>query len=105
MGGIDTIAITVVWAIGELARNPKIMTKNQDEVRSHVRNNGSVKEDDLDQLPYLKMIVKETLKLHPRVPLLLVRKTLSHFKMNGYHILPKTPVQANVWTIGSDPKY
>ncbi|KAK4841851.1 hypothetical protein QYF36_011521 [Acer negundo] len=105
LGGVDTSAITVVWAMAELARNPRLMKKAQDEIRNCIGKKGRVTEDDIDQLPYLKMIIKEILRLHPPAPLLLARETISHFKVDGYDINPKTLIQVNVWAIGRDPKY
>ncbi|KAJ9708758.1 hypothetical protein PVL29_000664 [Vitis rotundifolia] len=103
LAGVDTGAITVTWAMTELARNPRIMKKAQVEVRNSIGNKGRVTGGDVDQLHYLKMVVKETLRLHPPAPLLLPRETMSHFEINGYHIYPKTQVQVNVWAIGRDP--
>ncbi|RVX04313.1 Cytochrome P450 71B34 [Vitis vinifera] len=91
------------WAMTELARNPRIMKKAQVEVRNSIGNKGKVTEGDVDQLHYLKMVVKETLRLHPPAPLLVPRETMSHFEINGYHIYPKTQVHVNVWAIGRDP--
>ncbi|KAK2636612.1 hypothetical protein Ddye_031404 [Dipteronia dyeriana] len=107
LGGVDTSSITVIWAMSELARNPRLMKKAQDEVRNCIGKKGRVTEDDLDldRLPYLKMIIKETLRLHPPAPLLVARETISHFKVDGYDINPKTLIQVNVWAIGRDPKY
>ncbi|KAM6562354.1 hypothetical protein CsatB_022352 [Cannabis sativa] len=102
--GVDTGAITMVWAMAELAKKPKLMKKAQDEVRTCIGNKGKVSETDIDQLQYLKMIVKETLRLHPPVPMLVPRETISHFTVNGYDIEPKTLLQVNAWAIGRDPK-
>ncbi|XWS22726.1 hypothetical protein CRYUN_Cryun29cG0061000 [Craigia yunnanensis] len=106
LAGVETNAATVNWAMAELARNPRVMRKAQDEVRTFSGNkNGIVTEDDIDQLQYLKMVVKETLRLHPPLALLLPRETMSHFRINGYDIQPKTLIQVNVWAIGRDPRY
>ena len=78
------------------------MKKAQEEITNHVGNKGKVAESDLEELPYLKMIVKETLRLQPPGPLLLPRETISNFKIEGYHFYPKTMVQVNVWAIGRD---
>ena len=105
LGGIDTSAITMVWAMAELVKRPYLLTKAQDEVRNVLGDKGKVTVNDIDQLQYLKMIVKETFRLHPPAPLLLPRETISHFKIDGYDIPPKTLLQVNAWAIGRDPKY
>ena len=95
----------MIWAMTELAKNPRLMKKAQNEVRKFVGNKGKVTESDTNHLLYLKMIIKETLRLHPPVPLLIPRETMSRFKINGYDIYPKMLLQVNVWAIGRDPKY
>ncbi|WCJ38587.1 Cytochrome P450 71B34 [Euphorbia peplus] len=105
LAGTDTGAITLNWAMAELVKNPRILMKAQDEVRKHVGNKGKVSESDLDKLEYLKMIIKETFRMHPAAPLLLPRETISHCQINGYDIDPKTMIQVNAWAIGRDPKY
>ncbi|KAK1577298.1 hypothetical protein Q3G72_020508 [Acer saccharum] len=80
LAGVDTSAKTVIWAMAELARNARVMNKAQDEVRNFIGKKGKVSENDIDQLHYLKLIIKETLRLHPAAPLLLPRETISHFK-------------------------
>lgn len=105
MAGVDTSAVTVTWAMTEMARNPEVMSKAQDEVRKCIGNKGSITESDMDQLQYLKLVIKETLRLHPPGPLLLPRQTISHCKVLGYDINPKTLLQVNVWAIGRDSKY
>ena len=105
LAGVDTGGITMIWVMAELAKNPKLMKKAQDEVRNFIGNKGKVTESDIDHLHYLKMIVKETFRLHPPAALFLPRQTMSHFKINGYDIYPKMLVQVNAWAIGRDPKY
>ncbi|WCJ38584.1 Cytochrome P450 71B10 [Euphorbia peplus] len=105
LAGTDTSSTTLNWAMAELVRNPRVLEKAQDEVRDHVGNKGNVSESDLDKLQYLKMVIKETLRMHPVGPLLLPRETISHCKINGYDIEPNTMIQVNVWAIGRDPKY
>ncbi|KAK3443237.1 hypothetical protein EUGRSUZ_B03255 [Eucalyptus grandis] len=103
LGGVDTGALTLDWAMAELARNPRVMRKAQEEIRSCVGNKKQVVEDDLHKLKYLKLVLKESMRLHPPSVLLIPRETMGHFKLFGYDIEPKTRVQVNVWGIGRDP--
>ncbi|XP_010556345.1 PREDICTED: cytochrome P450 71B19-like [Tarenaya hassleriana] len=104
VAGIDTSAITMIWAMTELARKPKLMKKVQDEVRGCLGKKERITEEDLDKVHYLKLVVKETFRLHPPAPLLLPRETMAHIKIQGYDIPPKTRLQINTWAIGQDPK-
>ncbi|XP_038893468.1 cytochrome P450 71B26-like isoform X3 [Benincasa hispida] len=103
LAGVETGETTIVWAMTELIRNPKVMKKLQDEIRSNIKED-QVKESDLEKLKYLRIVMKEVLRLHPPVPLLLPRESMSHFQLNGYDIHPKTHIHVNVWAIGRDPE-
>ncbi|XP_038892726.1 cytochrome P450 71B37-like [Benincasa hispida] len=103
LAGVETGANIIIWTMAELVKNSKVMKKLQDEIRSSIKQD-HVKESDLEKLQYLKMVVKEVLRLHAPVPLLLPRETMSHFKLNGYDIDPKTHVHVNLWAIGRDPE-
>lgn len=103
VAGTDTSSATLTWAMSELVRNPKALKKAQDEVRRVIRSKNKVEESDVSQLQYLKLVVKETFRLHPASPLLVPRETIRHCKIDGYDILPKTLVLVNAQAIGRDP--
>ncbi|CAH8360992.1 unnamed protein product [Eruca vesicaria subsp. sativa] len=105
LAGIDTGAITMIWTMTELARNPKLMKKVQGEIRDRLGNNKeTITEEDIDKVPYLKMVIKETFRLHHAVPLLLPRETVAHIKVQGYDIPPGRQIMVNAGAIGRDPK-
>ena len=79
------------------------MTKAQEEIRNYVGKKGKVSESDIDQLQYLKLVVKEALRLHPPTASL-TRESRSQVNINGYNVYPKTLIYVNVWAIGRDPK-
>jgi cytochrome P450 len=103
--GGDTSASTIVWAVAELVRDPRVMKKAQDEVREIFNMKGIVGENCINELKYLKSVVKETLRLHPPGPLLLPRECGQACEIDGYHIPIKSKVIVNAWAIGRDPKY
>ncbi|XP_062078774.1 cytochrome P450 71D9-like [Humulus lupulus] len=105
IAGSETSALTVDWAMVEMIRHPRVMKKAQDEVRKVFGKKGLVNETSINEMKYLKSIVKETLRLHPPAPLLLPRENGEKCWINGYEIPIKTKVMINVWAIGRDPKY
>ncbi|KAG8654590.1 hypothetical protein MANES_05G139450v8, partial [Manihot esculenta] len=104
VGGTDTGAATVVWAMTILMKNPIAMKKAQEEIRKLVGKKGFVEEDDVQQLPYLKAVIKETMRLQPTVPLLVPRESTEDCVLYGYDIAAKTVVYVNARAIGRDPE-
>ncbi|WCJ33073.1 cytochrome P450 family 71 subfamily B polypeptide 35 [Euphorbia peplus] len=103
--GTETSSTTIEWAMSELMKNPQAMEKVQEEVRQIFSTEGDVDESRLDELNYLKLVVKETLRLHPPVSLLLPRECREKCSISGYDIPVKSRVMVNVWAMGRDPKY
>ncbi|KAF5782488.1 putative cytochrome P450 [Helianthus annuus] len=101
LGGTETSAATVVWAMTLLMKNPKSLKKVQQEVRNAIGNKGKVHEDDLYKLHYLK---QETLRLYPIAPLLVPRESRDRCVLNGFEIPKKTLVYVNAWAVGRDPQ-
>ncbi|KAI7731306.1 hypothetical protein M8C21_002582 [Ambrosia artemisiifolia] len=104
VAGTDTGASIVVWAMASLIRNPKVMQKAQEELRNMIGKKSKIDEDDLPGLPYLKAVIKETMRLYPPAPLLVPRETRKDSNVHGYEIKQKTLVYVNAWAIGRDPK-
>ncbi|XP_010514293.1 PREDICTED: cytochrome P450 71B26-like [Camelina sativa] len=103
LAGIETSSGTMTWAMAELARNPRVMSKVQSEIRNKFGKRELISLEDIDQLQYLRMVIKETYRLHPLAPLLLPREVMTEFEINGYKIQPKTHIHVNIWAIGRDP--
>ncbi|VAH07620.1 unnamed protein product [Triticum turgidum subsp. durum] len=106
--GTETTYIALEWAMSELMRNPAAMRRLQQEVRSAAAAasaGGIAKADALGAAtaPYLKAVVKETLRLHPPVPLLLPRDCMQDAAVLGYHVAEGTRVFVNAWAINRDP--
>eukprot|EP01018_Ginkgo_biloba_P027401 Gb_38448 [translate_table: standard] len=104
VASVDSSSATLEWAISELLRNPSVINKIQDELRSVIGMNHRVEESDLPRLPYLQAVVKETLRLYLPAPLLIAHESTKRCNVSGYDIPASTHVIMNAWEIGRDPK-
>ncbi|XP_054806342.1 phenylacetaldehyde oxime monooxygenase CYP71AN24-like [Prosopis cineraria] len=104
LGGNDTTSTTLEWILSELRRHPKIMKKVQEEVRKVVGSKSKVDEADINDMKYLKFVIKETLRLHPPAPFMVPRETIRDGKLGGYDIPSKTLIFVNTWAIQRDPE-
>nr|XP_027082129.1 geraniol 8-hydroxylase-like [Coffea arabica] len=105
IAGSDTNAISVEWAMAELLRKPEAMQKARDEIIQNIGFKRLVKDSDIDQLPYLQAVVKETMRLHPPTPLLIPYKANKDTQVFGFNVPKDSQVLVNAWAIGRDPSY
>ncbi|XP_074294664.1 cytochrome P450 736A117-like [Silene latifolia] len=101
--GTHKTSTVLEWAMTELLRNPRVMAELQKEVRNKAIRKQFITEDDLENMSYLTAVIKETLRLHPPIPLLVPRESTSDLKLNGYDISDKTMIIINAWAIHRDP--
>ncbi|KAM3363056.1 cytochrome 84A1 [Capsicum galapagoense] len=100
-GGTETVASAIEWAMAHLMKNPEELKKVQQELTNVVGLNRKVEESDFEKLPYLKCCIKETLRLHPPIPLLL-HETAEESTVSGYYIPARSHVIVNSFAIGRD---
>ncbi|XP_037674192.1 cytochrome P450 4F2-like isoform X2 [Choloepus didactylus] len=69
-GGHDTTASSLSWILYNLAKHPEYQDRCRQEVQELLRDRQSeeIEWDDLANLPFLTMCIKESLRLHPPVP-------------------------------------
>ncbi|KAI9180349.1 hypothetical protein LWI28_003825 [Acer negundo] len=101
-GGTETVAAAIEWTMSELMKSPEDLKKVQQELSDKVGLTRFVHESDLVKLTYLKCCIKETLRLHPPIPLLL-HETAEDSVISGYRIPAKSRVMINVYAIGRQP--
>ncbi|KAM7483132.1 hypothetical protein LguiB_007715 [Lonicera macranthoides] len=106
IAGTDTSSATLVWIMTELIKNRSTMRKAQEEVREFAKVKGKVvQEIYLSKMVYLKLVVKEALRLHPPAPLLVPRETTKTCIIGRYRVPAKTRVFINAKSIATDPNY
>ncbi len=91
------------WIIAELINHPNAYNKVREEIKYVVGNARLVEELDVQSLPYLQAVVKEALRLHPPVPIV-VRECRKDCKIKEFDIPEKTVVAINAYAINRDPK-
>ncbi|KAD5317390.1 hypothetical protein E3N88_17336 [Mikania micrantha] len=104
VAGTDTTAVTTEWTLAELMNNPHVLEKARQEIDTVVGNKRLVNESDIPNMPYIQAIIKESLRLHPPIPLL-IRKSNANINVRGYNIPSGSLLYVNIWSIGRNPQH
>uniref|UniRef100_A0A2K5M1M4 Cytochrome P450 family 4 subfamily F member 57 n=1 Tax=Cercocebus atys TaxID=9531 RepID=A0A2K5M1M4_CERAT len=88
--GHDTTASGLSWVLYNLARHPEYQERCRQEVKELLKDREpkEIEWDDLAQLPFLTMCVKESLRLHPPAPFISRRCTQDTVLPDG-RVIPK----------------
>ncbi|KAG6384736.1 hypothetical protein SASPL_153554 [Salvia splendens] len=73
-------------------------------IKGTMKGKHHVTDDDLQEMPYMKAVIKELIRLHPPLPIF-SRVARDHVNLMGYEVAPSTLVLINAWAIGQDPAY
>ncbi|KAJ4838697.1 hypothetical protein Tsubulata_003133 [Turnera subulata] len=100
--GTDTSATTAEWALLHLILNQDIQEKLYSEIVGCV-GTGVVKEEDVEKMPYLAAVVKETFRRHPPSHFLLSHAATEETKLAGYTIPSGVNVEFYTAWVTEDP--
>ncbi|PIN09965.1 Cytochrome P450 CYP2 subfamily [Handroanthus impetiginosus] len=103
-GGVDTTTVMLVWSLSLLLNHRHVLKKVQQELDDQIGKNRRVTESDLNNLPYLHAVVKETLRLYPAGPLSGTREFSKDTTIGNYKIPKGTWLIVNLWKLQRDPR-
>lgn len=107
VAGFETSATTMSLALYELALHPDLQKRLREEIRENLeKNDGKITYEMVFGLKYLDMVVSETLRKYPPLPIL-DRITLKDYydEDTGITIEKGTPVYIGLQGLHGDPKY
>lgn len=95
------MATGIEWALAELINHPDLLQKARKEIDDVAGNRRFVEESDDPELPFIQAVIKETLRLHPPVALV-VRRCIMESRIENYTIPENSVLIVNVWAMGRD---
>lgn len=104
VAAIETTLWSMEWAIAELVNHPEVQQKIRREISTVLKGN-PVTESHLHELPYLQAAVKEVLRLHTPIPLLVPHMNLEEAKLGGFTIPKESKIVVNAWWLANNPKW
>ncbi|GAA0172318.1 oxygenase [Lithospermum erythrorhizon] len=104
IAGADTTSILLTWIMSLLINNPHVMKQLQEEIHTKIGTDRWVEESDINNLPYLQSIFKETLRLYPPAPLSVPHEAMEDCIVGGYKIEKGTRLFVNLWKLHRDPR-
>ncbi|MDL1135838.1 cytochrome P450 [Yersinia pestis] len=102
--GYETTSSALSFILYELATNPDVQTKLQQEIDAALPNKAPVTYDILVQMEYLDMVVNESLRIYP-IAGRLERVCKKDVEINGVLISKGTVVMIPSYVLHRDPQY
>jgi len=107
--GTDTTSTALQWIMANLVKYPHVQDKILEEIREVIganpnEENKEIKEEDLQNLPYLKCVILEGLRRHPPGHFVLPHAVKEDVVFDGYLLPKNVVVNFMVADIGRDPR-
>ncbi|XP_068664568.1 protein LUTEIN DEFICIENT 5, chloroplastic-like [Aristolochia californica] len=103
IAGHETSAAVLTWTFYLLTKEPRVLSKLQDEVDS-VLGDRFPTIDDMKNLKYTARVINESLRLHPQPPVL-IRRSLEDDILGEYPIKRGEDIFISVWNLHRSPTH
>uniref|UniRef100_A0A7N0TMR6 Cytochrome P450 n=1 Tax=Kalanchoe fedtschenkoi TaxID=63787 RepID=A0A7N0TMR6_KALFE len=104
IGGTDTSATILQWAMFNLVQHQDIQEKLYKEIVDTVGQNGTIQESDVEKMVYLGAVVRETLRRHPPTHFTLSHAAVTDTELAGYTIPTGVNVEFYTAWLTADPE-
>ncbi|EAU89003.2 cytochrome P450 [Coprinopsis cinerea okayama7 len=104
IAGADTSVSSAQALFFALVTHPHVQARAQAELESVIGKDRLPKPEDVERLPYIQAIVKETGRWHVIVPFAIPHLSREDDEYKGYFIPAGTVVMPNSWAILHDPE-
>jgi len=101
--GSDTTATALSWFLLAMIVFPDVQKKAQAELDEIVGRGQLPTFADYDNLPYIRALVKETMRWRPAGPVGVPHRVIEDDTYEGYHIPEGAICIPNVWAMNNDP--
>ncbi|THU93090.1 cytochrome P450 [Dendrothele bispora CBS 962.96] len=100
---LETTASTLSWFLFAMIQFPAVQQKAQQEIDEIVGHGRLPSFSDINQLHYVRAVIKEVLRWRPPLPLSLPHTSVEDDYYDGYLIPKGSTCIANTWSINRDP--
>uniref|UniRef100_A0A8C6P210 Cytochrome P450, family 27, subfamily A, polypeptide 1.1 n=1 Tax=Nothobranchius furzeri TaxID=105023 RepID=A0A8C6P210_NOTFU len=90
LAGVDTTSNTLTWTLYQLSKNPKVQDRLYEEVSTSLPADQIPTAAEVTRLPYLRAVIRETLRMYPVVPMNGRHMTERPVSVGGYLFPEKT---------------
>ncbi|KAI0644109.1 cytochrome P450 [Trametes meyenii] len=101
-GGCLTHALVII-AIMAMTFYPEVLKEAHEELDRVIGTERMPRLSDQPNLPYIRALIKETMRWHPTLPLSIPRCTAAEDEYRGYTIPKGTTILPNLWAIAFSP--
>ncbi|KAM8804864.1 cytochrome P450 2J2-like [Eudromia elegans] len=105
LGGTETTATTLRWALLYMVAYPDIQEKVQQELDTVLGSSQSICYEDRKKLPYTHAVVHEIMRFCSVVLIGLPRQAVRDTTLLGYPVPKGSMIIANIYSVLTDPEY